>query len=747
MVVGGTTQYLTKVQEMPEQVTKKLTDMIWNFVWEGNAKSAPINRDMMHAQLLEGGKKILDLSARNDAIQLTWLQSYMKTTDRPTWTYYADALFRLAAPSSGREVDEVAAVNPIVQNWRPKTAKGTTLPKELISLIRTAEKHGVKMEGIEMGENVRREAPIWFHNEESTYMRKITNRPTAKCMRNSHKVRRTGQMAELARREENHANSASCNCQGCSECRREGCRNPLACREMAGKIIDSLPPQWRPAPPQNEVDMTLSEDEVKQNDIALAKGEDVTFERILTVKETSDAIRVFTPKNGKEYRQPEPAIRGTDQQPIRTAWTISKSKPCGEDASRTMAAVWFGQGDNRNTTFQVKGPKPSRQRGDIMAIAEALRRAPKDQPLRIISQNRQIVEYMTTKMKNMENKGWINVKHGDILRSAASWAKSRTAKTYFCAKKIARDGKPEAEIYEVLDNHPEENVEAIANIENATGYEVEGAKLADLSQSELYRHILEAKRKDVSRGQTERMINKIKIDLRGTPGGMPETEKIWKSVRSRDFSRAQRNFKWRAIHGAYKVGAYWDKIPNYENRGKCPVCGECESIEHILLKCISPTRKAIKEAEKELWKKRTNIPLPAENLGSRLGAGLIQFGNKKGDGGSKGLDRFWRIIQSETDQVIWTLRCEARIARGDRPEERHSIPEALNRWQSAIERRLKLERLITDGKRFGKIAVDRTLVAETWHGVVSHNHIGDAWIEQGGVLVGRHPHRSQVRDG
>jgi hypothetical protein len=68
IVVGGTTQYLTKVQEMLEHIAKKLTNIIWDFVWDGNARHAPISRDMMHAQWLDGGKKILDLDARNNAI-------------------------------------------------------------------------------------------------------------------------------------------------------------------------------------------------------------------------------------------------------------------------------------------------------------------------------------------------------------------------------------------------------------------------------------------------------------------------------------------------------------------------------------------------------------------------------------------------------------------------------------------------------------------------------------------------------
>jgi hypothetical protein len=206
------------------------------------------------------------------------------------------------------------------------------------------------------------------------------------------------------------------------------------------------------------------------------------------------------------------------------------------------------------------------------------------------------------------------------------------------------------------------------------------------------------KRKELDRRQTIDMMQKIRMDLNGLLKKLPDPEMVWQSVRSQDISRAQQTFKWQTIHGSYKLGLYWDKIPNYEEQANCPVCGKKENIEHILLKCMSATRKAIKEAERDLWQVCTNATFPAENLSTRLGAGLVRFQPKKGLRGIQGLERFWWILQSETDQMIWLLRCKARIARGDRPEERHSIPKALNRWRGAIERRLNLERITADNK-------------------------------------------------
>jgi exonuclease III len=744
MVVGGTTQYLTKVQEMPDNITKRLTDILWSFIWDGNQRNAPVNRETMHAHLLSGGKKILDLSARNEAIQLTWLQTYLKEEDRPTWAFFADDLFRRAAPQYGRRIDANAAENPFLQSWRPKTNQGSPLPGELKSMIKIAEKHGTKLDGIEIGDDLKQKMPIWFHIAESQYMRQMTNRNTARCLRTAHQIIKVGQLENNNISIHDHVERRTCTCRTCNDQRAAGCRNPTMCKELGRKLIASMPEQWRPGTQTDDLDIELSEADRTNNETALTKGGDVTFERILTVNSVTDAVRVFAPKEPRQYNKPVKVTPNTSQQHTNTAWTTSQCKPIAENATRTVAAVWFAENDDRNVAFTVGGKGISKQRGEIMAISEALRLAPTDQPLRVICQNRHTVENLTSKLRKLEDKGWIDTRNGDIFRIAAAWAKRRSAKTYFKIEKIATHGKPESGIYDSMKKCLEDNSQPMAEPARNDEYDVAGAKLSELSQADLYKHIVEGKRKQTNRRLTEENIDRIKSDILVATKTTPETELIWKSVRNRDFSRAQRTFKWRAVHGSYKVGSYWRTIPNYEDRANCPVCGEEESIEHILLTCTSPTRRAIKEAEADLWKSRTNIAQPQDNLGTRLGAGLIHLGPKRGLKEYQGIERFWRIIQSETDQVLWTLRCEARIARGDRMVERHTIPEALNRWRAALERRMNIERIATDGKRFGPIAMERDLVIETWGKAIKTAEDGNAdqdWIDRGGVLVGRRPRR------
>ncbi|PPQ71789.1 hypothetical protein CVT25_005500 [Psilocybe cyanescens] len=79
MEVGGLTQYLTRVQGMPKQIEKEITRTLTKFMWDGG--SSMVNATTLSRQVKEGGKDLLDLEARNDAIELMKLRSYLAAPD------------------------------------------------------------------------------------------------------------------------------------------------------------------------------------------------------------------------------------------------------------------------------------------------------------------------------------------------------------------------------------------------------------------------------------------------------------------------------------------------------------------------------------------------------------------------------------------------------------------------------------------------------------------------------------------
>ena len=117
-VVGGRTQFITKAQGMPENITETLTNMIKNFIWD-NTPNPRLALPALQNQKEKGSIELLNLRHRNDAIELIWLKEYLsKKTERPTWAYMTDVLMKETAPSN---LPEEAQGNPFLQKWSAPT--------------------------------------------------------------------------------------------------------------------------------------------------------------------------------------------------------------------------------------------------------------------------------------------------------------------------------------------------------------------------------------------------------------------------------------------------------------------------------------------------------------------------------------------------------------------------------------------------------------------------------------------------
>ena len=88
---------------------------------------------------------------------------------------------------------------------------------------------------------------------------------------------------------------------------------------------------------------------------------------------------------------------------------------------------------------------------------------------------------------------------------------------------------------------------------------------------------------------------------------------------------------------------------------------------------------------------------------------------------------------SESAHLIWRLRNERVI--GDRGEA--TEPEIRNRWKKAINSRLHLDCVLTNEARYGKKAMDKSLVRGTWKKVLKdEDRLPRTWFRETGVLGG-----------
>ena len=91
-----------------------------------------VSAQVMSSKITEGGKKILDVQARNEVIELMKLKSYLRLDEhRPRWAKVADILISQNIPTSQNVQDDESKVNTFLQTWSPATRKGSKLPASI----------------------------------------------------------------------------------------------------------------------------------------------------------------------------------------------------------------------------------------------------------------------------------------------------------------------------------------------------------------------------------------------------------------------------------------------------------------------------------------------------------------------------------------------------------------------------------------------------------------------------------------
>ncbi|KAI0722998.1 hypothetical protein C8Q76DRAFT_767047 [Earliella scabrosa] len=192
MEVAGRTQFLTAAQTMPPKVEQKIIKIIINFVWKDD-RHPRISRETLYKPISEGGLGLVDIAARNEAIDLMWLRSYLTLGERrPKWAYVADALIARAVIAADRNVEEAAKVNLFLQTWKVNTRRGRDLPEDLRRMLKAGEKYKVRIEAPNPAKKMKLALPLWYH---------IGRSEGSKCLRQNHgvaterpRMRQPGQM-------------------------------------------------------------------------------------------------------------------------------------------------------------------------------------------------------------------------------------------------------------------------------------------------------------------------------------------------------------------------------------------------------------------------------------------------------------------------------------------------------------------------------------------------------------------------
>src|ERR1700761_5988392 len=341
---------------------------------------------------------------------------------------------------------------------------------------------------------------------------------------------------------------------------------------------------------------------------------------------------------------------------------------------------------------------------------------------------------MNVHLGTWEAQGWVGVQDRALIKCLAAELHARTGHCIFkvaeapsveydnCAKALdcAKDA------LNVLRNEQPNSLDAPGE------YTMNGVCLANTKQKIFYQAIREWKESTREPcTKTDLRIAEVQNGILQSFDRMVLPAQIWSTVYNLDFSRPVREFLWKSLHDAHRIGSYWKHIPECEDRVLCTTCGVTENLAHILLECTAPGQQEIWAAAEELWKKKAGH-WPELSLESLLGCGLARFPK---EAVPAGCERLYRILISESMFVIWKLRNERVINPNITV---HSVPEILNRWSAALTDRFEIDRVLANRPRKGKQAfLDPTRVIDTWSLVLaSGSTLGVEWLKRAGVLVG-----------
>jgi hypothetical protein len=181
----------------------------------------------------------------------------------------------------------------------------------------------------------------------------------------------------------------------------------------------------------------------------------------------------------------------------------------------------------------------------------------------------------------------------------------------------------------------------------------------------------------------------------------------------------------------------WKHIDGYSDRAECAVCRSTETMHHILFDCQSPEWEAVWTLADKLWHRASGERLPV-SMGTLLASNLKEAG-KQVTSKKRGLQRLRKILLTESAWTIWVMR-NNRVIGGKNPAPKPAIQA---KWLSTINRKLELDLLKINQRRYHTKAISRALVRSTWQGIVDkdavppdRNGASQDWTRSTEVLVG-----------
>jgi hypothetical protein len=149
---------------MPQHIETALKRIIKGFMWDDDS-SPRIACDTLCRPIKEGGLDLLDISARNEAIDIIWLRRYLNfSPSRPTWAAITDIIVQELAL---RRAMEEIEFHPFLQCWNIPTLghANTSISNDIKCMLGIAKKYKTNLAAIRLTPHLNAQllcnAPSW----------------------------------------------------------------------------------------------------------------------------------------------------------------------------------------------------------------------------------------------------------------------------------------------------------------------------------------------------------------------------------------------------------------------------------------------------------------------------------------------------------------------------------------------------------------------------------------------------------
>jgi len=231
-------------QGMPTHIETALKKIISSFMWDDDS-TPRIASDTLNSPIHKGGLDLLDIEARNKAIDIIWLKKYLNfSAAHPMWATVTDIIIQELALK--RILNDIE-YNPFLQCWNIPTPSPTNskVSNNIKRMLKVARKYKTNLAVICLTPQLNAQLPAWHHI--STIQRPMQG-ATTKCLIRKHRATSVADFLKISNRirnatTEEHGPSPYCHCQDCNADRLLNCLNPHACATEAAIRLQQINPK------------------------------------------------------------------------------------------------------------------------------------------------------------------------------------------------------------------------------------------------------------------------------------------------------------------------------------------------------------------------------------------------------------------------------------------------------------------------------------------------------------------------